>query len=162
LLLLYINTHTYIYTGGAVYTEYSFKIKHCDFYNNSAITGSGGAVRFSGLELLLKNSVLVSNTAAAADGGAVASAPTTTLRLKNTTLLSNFAVNGGALSIQDKLRSRNSTYTRNTALIRGGAVVSGASSELDIQNSNFTSNACEGTHSSHHCASTACSCSDVC
>ncbi|MGI6394867.1 MAG: hypothetical protein ACOX2F_09130 [bacterium] len=143
-------------SGGAMYNDGSnIILKDCAFYENVAYFGSGGAIYNKNSTIEIVDSVFIDNSSYgdgqledAIGGGAIYN-ENSVVEIIDSHFRINYAdsknSHGGAIfSIGGTTVIKDSSFSRNTASIRGGAV-SVVSGELKIYDLEFEENkACDG------------------
>ncbi len=133
--------------GGAIYAHNKLEVQDTQFINNSATTGTGGAIHSSKVELVLTNTVFDGNTAKSYGGAVyetgvngkddVPEITGTDVVFKNNRALTT----GGAIYMNKEATAylENADFINNTAQNNGGAVYLNAA-YLDINGGTITQN----------------------
>lgn len=151
------TSNTATTSGGAVYNAATRLIDSTNNTFNSNIAGTGGAIYNAGTlvssgDTFDNNSSTTGGTTSG--GGAIQNASaTSSITIDDGTFTNNTAVrNGGAiynlsgtLDIANSLFDSNRADTATTAASLGGAIYSGTSSNLTIENTDFSNNYAKST-----------------
>lgn len=127
-------SNNFAYYGGAVSATGNLTIEDCELTDNIAVEGT---IYCRGCDVTLKNSDFKENMAILYGG--VISLDDCFEIVENCTFADNKAYKGAAIySGKNEGRIKDSTFSRNTAEVQGGALY--LSSAIDIENCTFTKN----------------------
>lgn len=132
-------------SGGAVSTQGDNKvieINNCLFGTNASTWGASIAIFGDTTVSVIKNSSFLSNNADSRSGGVYAGFKAS-VTIDSCEFSGNTAPLGGAVASQNDsttLIVRNSFFTRNEGFNQGGAIYTGAATNINIFNARFTDN----------------------
>ena len=133
----FLNNSAWI--GGAIFNyQKTVTVLNCNFKDNNATEGYGGAISSQGGKVLIYNSNFIGNNASEW-GGAIMSSSSDML-IENTYFIANNATNGGAIFTSDSdIEIDNSHFIANNA-VAGGAIYASSNRKALINNSDFSQN----------------------
>jgi hypothetical protein len=128
-----------IQEGGAFrLQDSSLLIDDCNFSNNAAPKGAGGAISIEGGNLVITDSAFRANVAM--DGGVLAMI-NAELTVQNSNFVDNDAESGGAMILSGVDGSiTGSTFLRNTASTKVGGALTLANIKLTLSDTTFSDN----------------------
>jgi len=132
----FLNNSAWI--GGAIYNEKTVTVLNCNFKDNNASEGYGGAISSQFGKALIYNSNFIGNNASEW-GGAIMSSSSDML-IENSYFIANNASNGGAIyTYYSNIEIDNSHFIANNA-VAGGAISAPSNNKALINNSDFSQN----------------------
>jgi predicted outer membrane repeat protein len=143
-----VSGNTALQLGGGIFARGEVLVREASLVSgNSAGDGGGVATAKGGGELTIVDSTVSDNLANASGGGILMQAGSDGVTIHNSTLTGNAAVLGGGLAVLTgstavgSLTVSSSTFAGNTALDRGGAVLSSiANLQATFVNSTLSGN----------------------
>ncbi len=129
--------------GGAISNRGTVTITNSQLTNNSTPGGRGGAIYNIDGTVNLNNSLLTRNRASSGGIGGTIFSLRGTINIMNSNFAENTAGSGGVIYNEGALNISNSSLTRNSSTLDGGAISdssNSANTEVMIINSTFSDN----------------------
>jgi len=141
--------------GGALYTEDTVIIQNSTISNNTATTGSGGAIENNEGTLTIQNTTISGNTSSAGSGGALDNSGNA--QVTGGSFAGNSATYGGAIENEfygTLTISGGTTFNSNIATLNGGAIENDGTANITA--ALFNANQAQGDSDSVGCGGAIC------